>query len=144
MEGSARYHERPTISPLCAAWCSPSPPPLSLSLHPSPHSSFPCAGGNPYSRLTAVDEARHYVTGSGRARQPALISVSMQGSKKAGGERQAAMQGPHPIFMRPLQNKFLPRHAPVQYAAPGKRLCGKHFASDCCIHHVPCRTVCSQ
>lgn len=39
---------------------------LSVSLHPSPHSLFPCAGGNPCSCLTAVDEARHYVTGANK------------------------------------------------------------------------------
>lgn len=39
---------------------------LSVSLRPSPHSLFPCAGGNPYSCLTAVDEARHYVTGANK------------------------------------------------------------------------------
>lgn len=38
----------------------------SISLLPPPHCSFPCAGGNPSSCLTAVDEVRHYVTGSER------------------------------------------------------------------------------
>ncbi|CAB1457092.1 unnamed protein product [Pleuronectes platessa] len=66
----------------------PSLPPSLPSSHSS-HSSFPCAGGNPNSFLTAVDELRHYVTGSGRARQPALTSVSMQSGNQAGRERPA-------------------------------------------------------
>lgn len=85
-----------------------------LSLLPSPHCSFPCAGGNPNSCLTAVDEVRHYVTGSEQARQPALTSVSKPLSNKVGSERQAGRQGPHPIFMKPVQHKFFPCPATVQ------------------------------
>lgn len=69
-----------------------SPPLLSVSLLLSPHCLFPCAGGNPNSCLTAVDEVRHYVTGSERARQPALTSVSMQSSNNVGTEWQAGRQ----------------------------------------------------
>lgn len=70
-------------SSLCAAKCSPS----LLSI--SSACLFPCAGGNPNSRLTAVDEVRCYVTGRERARQPALTFVSLQSSNQGGSERQA-------------------------------------------------------